>query len=240
MLSTFEASISIESLTQGIRYRLNLNQIEKAENRVNEYFNSFEQKDFSQNEQTIISKYFAQLKIITKQYQDNPNDERVRLLYGLNANQFAKVNRLLKEFEKFETDSSKEFENINTYLDTLNFFFKDSAKKLIFKEDTAELSFHALDKNGKIVSQYKDIKFLSSGEQQILILFSYIAFNSQDGRIFIIDEPELSLHIKWQEEFLNQLERITPSATQLILATHSPILANKRKDKARILFPYNI
>ena len=71
------------------------------------------------------------------------------------------------------------------------------------------------------------------------MLFSYIAFNSSDGRVFIIDEPELSLHIKWQEEFLSQLEKITPKATQLILATHSPILVNKKKQKTRILFPYN-
>ena len=70
-------------------------------------------------------------------------------------------------------------------------------------------------------------------------MFSYIAFNSKDGRIFIIDEPELSLHIKWQEDFLEQLEKITPISTQLILATHSPILANKKKSKAKLLLPYN-
>ena len=81
---------------------------------------------------------------------------------------------------------------------------------------------------------------MSSGEQQVLILFSYIAFNSQDGKIFIIDEPELSLHIKWQEDFLEKLELITPKTTQLILATHSPILANKKKEKAKLLLPYNI
>ncbi|WP_131811099.1 AAA family ATPase, partial [Aequorivita soesokkakensis] len=89
-------------------------------------------------------------------------------------------------------------------------------------------------------TKYKDIKFLSSGEQQILILFSYIAFNSQDGKIFIIDEPELSLHIKWQEDFLEKLDNITPKFTQLLLATHSPILANKKKNKAVTLLPFNV
>ncbi|MBA4155728.1 AAA family ATPase, partial [Flavobacterium sp.] len=102
-----------------------------------------------------------------------------------------------------------------------------------------ELTFNNLDKNGKAVTEYKDINYLSSGEQQILILFSYIAFNSQNGKIFIIDEPELSLHIKWQEDFLEKLEKITPKNTQLILATHSPILANKKKEKAITLFSYN-
>jgi predicted ATPase len=115
-----------------------------------------------------------------------------------------------------------------------------SAKKILFKEDTSEITFNNLDKNGSAVTKYKDIKFLSSGEQQILILFTYIAFNSTDGKIFIIDEPELSLHIKWQEDFLEKLEKITPDSTQLLLATHSPILANKKKDKAITLLPYNV
>lgn len=239
MLSTFAGSITIESFTSGIRHKLNITQIEGAEKRVNDYFQNFEKKALSIDEQKTITNYFAQLKDITVQYQNNPNDEKVKLLYGLNASQFVKVNKLLKEFEKFELDTNKALEQITTYINTLNFFLKDSAKKLLFKEDTAELSFHTLDKNGNIITEFKDIKFLSSGEQQILILFSYIAFNSQDGKLFIIDEPELSLHIKWQEDFLNQLENITPKGTQLILATHSPILASKKREKATVLMPYN-
>ncbi|MBS1536595.1 MAG: ATP-binding protein, partial [Bacteroidetes bacterium] len=239
MLSTFAGSITIESFTSGIRYKLNITQIEGAEKRVNDYFQNFEKKALSIDEQKTITNYFAQLKDITVQYQNNSTDEKVKLLYGLNASQFVKVNKLLKEFEKFELDTNKALEQITTYINTLNFFLKDSAKKLLFKEDTAELSFHTLDKNGNIITEFKDIKFLSSGEQQILILFSYIAFNSQDGKLFIIDEPELSLHIKWQEDFLNQLENITPKGTQLILATHSPILASKKREKATVLMPYN-
>lgn len=162
------------------------------------------------------------------------------MLYGLNANQFVKVNRLLKEFEQFENKSIQSLKQIKLFTDTLNYFLKDSAKQLLFEEDTSELKFNTLDKNGEIITENRDINFLSSGEQQILILFSYIAFTSGDGRVFIIDEPELSLHIKWQEDFLDQLEEITPKSTQLIFATHSPILANKRKRKAKLLLPYNV
>ncbi len=239
MLSTFDGSITLESFTKGIKYKLNLDQIKNAEQRVDEYFNKVEKKILSETEKNTIATYFSQLKDITSQYQATPKDDSVKLLYGLNASQFVKVNKLLKQFEKFETESKKALEQITVYLETLNFFLKDSAKQILFKEDTSELSFNTLDKNNKIVTEYKDIKFLSSGEQQILILFSYIAFNSHDGKIFIIDEPELSLHIKWQEDFLTKLENITPKSTQLILATHSPILANKKKNKAKVLLPYN-
>ena len=239
MLSTFDGSITIESFTKGIKYKLNLTQIQNAEQRVNEYFNKVEKKFLSETEKTTIATYFSQLKDITSQYQTNPKDDNVKLLYGLNASQFVKVNKLLKQFERFETESNKALKQITIYLETLNYFLKDSAKQILFKEDTSELSFNTLDKNSNVVTEYKDIKFLSSGEQQILILFSYIAFNSQDGNVFIIDEPELSLHIKWQEDFLSKLENIKPKSTQLILATHSPILANKKKNKAKILLPYN-
>lgn len=240
MLSTFDGSITIESFTSGIRYKLTLTQIENAENRVNDYFKKFEETSFSNSERETIDNYFAQLKNITKQYQKDPKNESTKLLYGLNANQFIKVRKLLTEFEKFEAKSQKIMEDIQVYIETLNFFLKDSAKRILFKEDTSELTFSTLDKNGKVITEYKDINYLSSGEQQVLILFSYIAFNSSDGKIFIIDEPELSLHIKWQEDFLEKLDLITPKSTQLILATHSPILANKKKNKAITLLPYNV
>jgi predicted ATPase len=240
MLSTFDGSITQESLHAGIRYKLNLSQITNAEKRVNDYFVKFEENSITLDEQKTIAKYFSQLKEITVQYQSEPTSEIVKLLYGLNANQFKKVRKLLKEFENFEAESIREMSQIQDYIDVLNHFLKDSAKKILFKEDTSELTFSTLDKNGKVITEYKDINYLSSGEQQILILFSYIAFNSKDGRIFIIDEPELSLHIKWQEDFLEKLNKITPKFTQLILATHSPILAGKRKDKAVVLLPYNV
>jgi len=239
MLSTFDGSITIESFSSGIRYKLTLTQIENAERRVNEYFKNFEKQSWSSNERVTIENYFHQLKEITLKYQDDPENESLKLLYGLNANQFVKVRKLLTEFEKFEQKSHSVMEEIEVYIETLNHFLKDSAKRILFKEDTSELTFSTLNRSGKVITEYKDINFLSSGEQQIMILFSYIAFNSSDGKIFIIDEPELSLHIKWQEDFLEKLDKITPKETQLILATHSPILANKKKNKALTLLPFN-
>ncbi len=239
MLSTFDGSINRESFISGTRYKLDYNKIDQAEIRVREYFSKFEKNSITVDERKTIGKYFSKLKEITKEYQKHPEDEITKLLYALNAHQFIKVRNLLKEFEEFEKKSKSQMQQVQDFLDTLNHFLKDSAKKILFREDTSELTFNTLDKDGNVITEYKDISYLSSGEQQILILFSYIAFNSQDGKIFIIDEPELSLHIKWQEDFLEKLEKITPKLTQLILATHSPILANKKKSKSIVLLPYN-
>ncbi|NHZ85979.1 MAG: hypothetical protein GWP19_08870, partial [Planctomycetia bacterium] len=154
MLSAFDGSITQKDLTTGIRYKLNHNQIEKAESQVTDYFQNFEVHNISNKEQKTISNYFSQLKKITEQYQENPKNDIIRFLYSINANQFIKVRKLLTEFEKFENQTVKTMSQIQNYVDTLNSFFEDSAKKIIFKEDTSELTFNIVGKNGKVLTEY--------------------------------------------------------------------------------------
>lgn len=62
---------------------------------------------------------------------------------------------------------------------------------------------------------------LSSGERQILtMLYSASRSRFRDG-IFLIDEPELSLHIDWQRGILKELMSLAPDR-QIIACTHSP------------------
>lgn len=62
---------------------------------------------------------------------------------------------------------------------------------------------------------------LSSGERQILtMLYSASRSRTQSG-VFLIDEPELSLHIDWQRIILRELQKQSPER-QLIACTHSP------------------
>jgi len=62
---------------------------------------------------------------------------------------------------------------------------------------------------------------LSSGEKQLLILMSETLLQRERPAIFITDEPELSLHVLWQEKLVASLRALNPSA-QVIIATHSP------------------
>ena len=48
--------------------------------------------------------------------------------------------------------------------------------------------------------------------------------------LFIADEPELSLHVKWQKMILPEMLKINPNA-QIIVATHSPEVASNYPDK---------
>lgn len=84
----------------------------------------------------------------------------------------------------------------------------------------------------KVRSARKPLKFsdLSSGERQLLFLM-LISFVTRDNKsIVYIDEPELSLNIKWQRRLISSiLKLIKGTETQLIAATHSfEILAQHR------------
>jgi len=70
---------------------------------------------------------------------------------------------------------------------------------------------------------------LSSGEQHELVLLYELLFRTKQNALVLIDEPELSLHVAWQVEFLRDLERIIKlSGFDVILATHSPQIINNR------------
>jgi predicted ATP-dependent endonuclease of OLD family len=72
---------------------------------------------------------------------------------------------------------------------------------------------------------------LSSGEKQLLILFAEALLQEKSEYIYIADEPELSLHVSWQEQLTRNLLRINPNA-QVIFATHSPDIVSQYGDHA--------
>jgi predicted ATP-binding protein involved in virulence len=82
-------------------------------------------------------------------------------------------------------------------------------------------------------SRNKDLNLsqLSSGEQHEVVLLYELIFNVKPNILVLIDEPEISLHITWQKEFLNDLLKIIKIQNiQVLIATHSPSIINDRWD----------
>jgi predicted ATP-binding protein involved in virulence len=78
---------------------------------------------------------------------------------------------------------------------------------------------------GKII----DISKLSSGEQHQIILYYDLIFNSEPGTLVLIDEPEISIHIEWQRQFLKNLQKISKIINcDFIVTTHSPDIVNDK------------
>jgi len=74
---------------------------------------------------------------------------------------------------------------------------------------------------------------LSSGEQHEVVVLYELLFHVQENSLVMIGEPEISLHIAWQEEFLRDLQRIIKlSPFDAVIATHSPQIVNDRWDLA--------
>lgn len=72
---------------------------------------------------------------------------------------------------------------------------------------------------------------LSSGEQHELVILYELLFKVKPDALILIDEPELSLHVAWQKEFLKDLQAITRLASfDVLIATHSPQIIHNRWD----------
>lgn len=82
---------------------------------------------------------------------------------------------------------------------------------------------------------------LSSGEIQLIVIIIHLVFceNRKDPTVFVIDEPELSLHISWQEKFIEAMLEASPH-TQFILATHSPSIISKFEYENNCIYLENV
>ena len=80
-----------------------------------------------------------------------------------------------------------------------------------------------------------DINELSSGEKQLFLRTLAIKMLNPENSIILIDEPELSLHPKWQQRIVDVYRKIGEN-NQIIIATHSPhILGSVKKDNIMLL-----
>ena len=76
-----------------------------------------------------------------------------------------------------------------------------------------------------------ELSGLSSGEQHELVLLYELLFRAEQNTLILIDEPELSLHIAWQQQFLRDLLKITKLVKlTALVATHSPQIIHDRWD----------
>lgn len=143
-----------------------------------------------------------------------------------NKAQIDRIVNIVGVIDEYKSKVDKLFEPINEFIEVVNGFYADSGKTL------------SVDTVGQLVVERPDqkkctIEGLSSGERQLLVIFAHAFFNRYNDRntVFIIDEPELSLHLRWQERFSETILKVSPSS-QFLLATHSPEIIGANKNKA--------
>jgi energy-coupling factor transporter ATP-binding protein EcfA2 len=120
--------------------------------------------------------------------------------------------------QRLNETSVREFVDIcNSYL---------SGKKFIYDEVFYQIYISKTDARGEPLhdtSARLELRTLSSGEKQIVSLFSHIYLSGDQSFFVVIDEPELSLSVPWQQKFLPDILK-TSRCTGLVSVTHSPFI----------------
>lgn len=111
------------------------------------------------------------------------------------------------------------------FQEIINDMFKITKKQLHYRYQEMYLTVGEGRERKEI-----DFDMLSSGEKHIFIMFINLIFGWHDC-MFLIDEPEISLHIEWQEHYIDNLIKICRmNNIQALVATHSPNIINNHTD----------
>jgi len=120
------------------------------------------------------------------------------------------------------TNGFKKYQKkINDFYALINEHFKDTDKEIYEDEVTNGIKFYHTKQN-----KYISINDLSAGEKQLLIIFFTVFLQDEQHSVLLLDEPEISLHIRWQHKLIDTLRALNPNC-QLIISTHSPSIFGK-------------
>lgn len=126
-------------------------------------------------------------------------------------------------------DISSKFSLLSNLAERLDVFCNSINSLFTFTsiETSADGGIIAKSTDGK--KESLTLSLLSSGEQHLIVLIGKLVFNTDQGTLVLIDEPEISFHPEWQEKFLGILEDIQKlNGFSALVATHSPILIGNR------------
>lgn len=179
------------------------------------------------------------LQKISSQYEENINflkKFKNSRISSDKVNQFFEVmlavplmqvlQNLQKSYSIYNEQMKNELASYKYISDNLEDF---SGRKLkLLKTELNEFKFQ---KVGTEIEKFSDF---STGEKQLITFLVYSAIKLPDHTpsLIIIDEPELSLHIKWQDKLLKNL--LKKNNIQILSATHSPYILNRSVDSSII------
>lgn len=131
-----------------------------------------------------------------------------------------RIHSVVQEWQKLLNKQAVIFKSRDNFMNVINDLLQ--RKELVVNERNELL---VVTQSGKKFHP----RHLSSGEKQLLIIFGETLLQRSQSHIFIADEPELSLHIEWQEALVKSLKVLNPYA-QMIFATHSPDIVGVFQD----------
>jgi predicted ATPase len=110
----------------------------------------------------------------------------------------------------------KKLNAIKAFINVCNPYFFN--KRFVYNDKQIEIEI-VLTKNDRTITLEK----LSSGEKQIVSIFSKLYLGSSQKNVVLFDEPELSISMEWQKMLLPDVLK-SPQCHGIIAATHSPFI----------------
>ena len=122
-------------------------------------------------------------------------------------------NRIIESLQRGKPQEAQDIsEPKKRFQDLIDDLFKETGKKIVRTEN--EIRFSQI---GETLVPYQ----LSSGEKQMLVILLTVLVEDQQPYVLFMDEPEVSLHVDWQERLIDIILKMNPNV-QIILTTHSP------------------
>ena len=189
----------------------------KITRKISEFIDVFERN---------INEYVNSINIPQAGLPNTLHEKAMHLL--MLSFQLNKIKKIA-EYAKENSDKISALRSpITRFVNSVNMFFMEGGKSIMVAGNGDIIVMNKRRKNQKM-----QVEELSSGEKQIITLMAYLAFkvDGRRQRIYIVDEPEVSLHITWQERFVDALLEACPDG-QFILATHSPSIIAKKERRS--------
>ncbi|EOV0146335.1 ATP-binding protein [Vibrio vulnificus] len=224
------SSFNPEDLTVQDKKWMQANQLINKKAEINRALRKITNVDDSLSNE--LDSFFDSLEKLLYELRTSGDDAGFSLNWLMNQAQIKRISDLVDVIDSYDRKIQDIYKPVNEFASTINKFFIDSDKRI------------SIDPVGRILvhinnrKQIYSVDCLSSGERQLLIIIANVLFNkyrnslSPKISVIIIDEPELSLHMRWQEMFSEIILETSPE-TQFILATHSPDIVGDLTDKCK-------
>lgn len=226
--------------------------IDNYEHKLQDFFSALQSYEYNRKNN---GEYYSYL--IAKFFENPP-----KIIYVPAENKFEEIQTysttLSKKYKFINTINSNVIRDIPSYIATRRNYLATIEEDLTMKEITNKVVneindiFNILELDVKLKGFSKDertipifensageefdINDLSSGEKQLFLRTLSIKMLEPDNSIILIDEPELSLHPKWQQRIIEVYKNIGKN-NQIIVATHSPhILGSVSNENIFILY----
>lgn len=151
----------------------------------------------------VIKKFIDTAADIIKKLHDRQEKDEKNMLYVNEAvfvSEFKKIENIVERWLIIQEKLNGIFLQRDRFIAICDSLFQRKSIGI-----NAESEFHFISRTGKQLTT----TMLSSGEKQLLILLIETLLQREQPTIFIADEPELSLHVVWQEKLISSLRQLS-------------------------------